>query len=1007
MSDRRNLIIAAVVILIVIIIVAGFALVVLLTTRLRPEATVTPELVTAVPEVTATIEGETGQPEVDDVWLRVQDAGKMIVGTSADYPPFEFYTADFEIDGFDAALIREIGQGLNLEVEIRNYAFAGLSNALETDQIDLAIAAISVTEERSGFVDFSNIYFVTEDAILATGDAQVTISTVDELAVFKVGVQKNSVQEEFLQDELVDTGKMPARNLHSYVEAGDAVRDLAEGFTDFVMLDLPPAELAAESGEFTIVGQGLNRQRLAIAMPKGASALQSNVNDALLDLQNDGRITELADFYMGLRPEEIIPVPTPDPSQPTPTPPPPPECVDDMVYVADLSFVDHNMTEPPILQPGEPFMKGWRVRNTGTCTWDNTNKLTYAGGNVPVARMGGTAVFVNGLVEPGQDYDFWVDLVAPLIPGTYQGLWELRNGANEPFGQRIWVGITVTALPTPTPVPTQTPAPGISITVDQTHITQGECVTFTWDVTDAKAVYFYSSGEPWQQNGVAGQGSSIQCPEQTTTYNLRVVHDDNSVEIRQITIYIEPVAGAPVITRFTVNPDTIYLGECVDITWTVEGEVSNVSLKRNDIVLWDDAPVSGTTQNCPTESGLSQYIIEATGPGGTSRLQRNVDVRQPEPTPPAATATSTATPPANAPPVIDSFAADPSQIEEGNCVLVSWSTSGGTELVQILRNGVLVLDNGPLTGSGPDCLNEAGPVTYRLESSNSVGQTTAREDTVTVTETEQPPGEIVITSFISSADEIAQGECVVLSWEWTGTEAAIGNLTRNGVLILSDPPPTGSQQDCPPQTGQTQYVLGVDPATGTGDQASLLVNVLEQQPTPAPTEVPTAEPSPGPSPKPTGTLTPEPTDAPTSEPTTTPTTEPTIVPTIVPTMEPSPVPTDDGGPIIGVTWQLVTLFAQPVLEGATITAVFSEDGSLTGSSGCNTYTSSYTIDGSSISILPPAVTQLICAEPEGIMTQEVGYLATLPTASDYIVSGGQLTIRTALDIPVLVYTSGG
>ena len=159
--------------------------------------------------------------------------------------------------------------------------------------------------------------------------------------------------------------------------------------------------------------------------------------------------------------------------------------------------------------------------------------------------MGGVPTPIQGQVPPGSVYDIYVDLVAPIQPGVYQGFWVLRNNVDQKFGSRLWVGIEVPAAPTVTPPPTQTPAPGISFTVNSTNIKAGECVTFTWSVTNVRAVYFYELGQPWQQHPVSSVGSSLECPPVTTTYELRVVKNNGSVEVRQITIYVQSVPGAP------------------------------------------------------------------------------------------------------------------------------------------------------------------------------------------------------------------------------------------------------------------------------------------------------------------------------------------------------------------------------------------------------------------------------------------------------------------------------
>ena len=80
------------------------------------------------------------------------------------------------------------------------------------------------------------------------------------------------------------------------------------------------------------------------------------------------------------------------------------------------------------------------------------------------------------------------------------------------------------------------------------------------------------------------------------------------------------------------------------------------------------------------------------------------------------------------------------------------------------------------------------------------------------------------------------------------------------------------------------------------------------------------------------------------------------------------------------------------LPGTTMTAKFADDGTLTGSSGCNTYQTAFSLGRGSIEIEPPAATQMACAAPKGVMDQEAAYLAALPTAVGYRVEGGSLAL---------------
>jgi ABC-type amino acid transport substrate-binding protein/uncharacterized protein affecting Mg2+/Co2+ transport len=671
-------------------------------------------------------------PEVGDVWSRIEAAGRILVGTSGDYPPFEYYTDDFVLDGFDIALVREIADRLGLEVVIKDMAFDSLGDALLLAQIDLAVAAVSVTPERAAEFDFSTIYFVTEDAILAQEGREDTVVLPRDLAGSRVAAQNQSVHQEWAEDYLVAPGFIDETDLILYREIDQSVDDLAAGLIDYVIADLPPVEQAVAEGAFSIAGQGFNRQRFALAIPKGAAVLQAQLNRVLGELQADGTIEDFAEAYLGLGKEDLIPIPTPDPNA-TPVPPRPPEgCIDGMGWVADLILDDQNMTNPPRLAPGQPFVKSWRVRNTGTCTWDTSYALVYTNGNTPAARMGGQPVFVDRQVKPGETYDFSVNLVASLTPGTYQGFWTMRNGQGQLFGDRVWVGITVVGSATATPLPTQTPSPNIQFTVDRTQIKQGECVTFAWNVENVQAVYFYANGQDWRQHGVGGQDERTECPSYTTTYNLRVVFRDGTTEVRQITIYVEPASvGAPVISYFSVAPEgQIPTNQCLIISWDVQGSVNTVKLARNNSDLWNPAPVKGQIQDCPPGPGSYAYTIEATGPGVTSRAQRNLTAVEPSAPPPTATP-APATPAPN-PPVIQSFAVSPNQIEVGGCVQVSWRVAGDVNLIVILRDGVIVLDNAPREGSGQDCLFETGKVTYNLGASNSAGGEDTKSESVAV-----------------------------------------------------------------------------------------------------------------------------------------------------------------------------------------------------------------------------------------------------------------------------------
>jgi hypothetical protein len=260
--------------------------------------------------------------------------------------------------------------------------------------------------------------------------------------------------------------------------------------------------------------------------------------------------------------------------------------------------------------------------------------------------------------------------------------------------------------------------------VDNTSIEEGECVTFTWDVANVQEVYFYADDEDWQDHGVVGQSSSVQCPDQTTTYNLRVVKRDGTVETRQITIFVEETEEAPDIDRFTLDPSQIFVGECTNLRWEVSGEVDTVKILANNQAIWDGAPLQGNMNDCPPGAGVTVYAVEATGSGGTSRQEASLAVAQPPVIVPT---------PAPSDPVIQSFTATPAELKLGECVALVWEYSGqNVAKAAIQANGETILPNPPPQGTTSHCPREPGEVVYRLGVAAASGGRATQEARVNV-----------------------------------------------------------------------------------------------------------------------------------------------------------------------------------------------------------------------------------------------------------------------------------
>jgi len=147
-------------------------------------------------------------------------------------------------------------------------------------------------------------------------------------------------------------------------------------------------------------------------------------------------------------PTATLPAPTPtntsvppSPIPPTPTDVPPP--CNQAEFVSDVTIKDGS-----ILTPGSEFLKVWRLRNTGSCTWDDDYSLVYVSGD---RMLGDREISLAEVTRPGERADLGVELVAPMVAGRYRGYWMLSDPSGNRFGigdrsrDAFWVEIRVRA----------------------------------------------------------------------------------------------------------------------------------------------------------------------------------------------------------------------------------------------------------------------------------------------------------------------------------------------------------------------------------------------------------------------------------------------------------------------------------------------------------------------------------------------------------------------------------
>ena len=210
----------------------------------------------------------------------------LLVGTSADNPPFE-YLSSGEIVGLDVDIINAVAKYLGKKITIKDLEFYSLLGALNTGNLDLAIAAMGPTKARAKMMDFSIPY--SNSTIVLLYRKQDSFISKESLRDKLIGVSSATIWvsiADSLSKHYGSKTKVLSNNLI-------LVKELQQGLIDAVILEKPQAVNFINIDEnLTSLDLKEDSGSYAIAMPKG-SKLLNDVNKAIRHLQDNGTITRL------------------------------------------------------------------------------------------------------------------------------------------------------------------------------------------------------------------------------------------------------------------------------------------------------------------------------------------------------------------------------------------------------------------------------------------------------------------------------------------------------------------------------------------------------------------------------------------------------------------------------------------------------------------------------------------------------------------------------------------
>lgn len=218
----------------------------------------------------------------------IKDKGELVVGLSADYAPYEFYTmvdGKKTIVGFDVELAKEIAKDLGVKLTLKEMKFDALLGALPAGQIDMIISGMNPDEERAKVIDFSDIYYTAQHGVLVNKKDLDKYKSVEDLKSARVGAQMGSTQADIIKE------KIKADNPTLLANVNNLILELKSGKIDALVTEKPVAEMAIKNNNELALSKIEFKDETggnAVAVKKCEKELVEQVNKTIKRLKDSG-----------------------------------------------------------------------------------------------------------------------------------------------------------------------------------------------------------------------------------------------------------------------------------------------------------------------------------------------------------------------------------------------------------------------------------------------------------------------------------------------------------------------------------------------------------------------------------------------------------------------------------------------------------------------------------------------------------------------------------------------
>lgn len=230
---------------------------------------------------------------VDMSNVKLLNDGTLTVGMEIGYPPYEDKAEDGSPIGYDVDLIHAIGDKLGVEVNLIDTAFDIIFGGIDTNY-DCVVSAVTITGERAEKFLFSTPYIDNYQAVAVKKGSDIKVESLNDLSGHSVFVQKGTTSEELLND-LIETGTVTNCTNAATEQILTCFTALNNGEYEIVLCDSTVADgyIAREPDKYEIIYvDESNPEQFGIAIGKENTALQTAINEAIAQLEEEGFMTE-------------------------------------------------------------------------------------------------------------------------------------------------------------------------------------------------------------------------------------------------------------------------------------------------------------------------------------------------------------------------------------------------------------------------------------------------------------------------------------------------------------------------------------------------------------------------------------------------------------------------------------------------------------------------------------------------------------------------------------------